>query len=207
MLQLKTIDSDTYLLLQELSKSNYLNDFALAGGTSLALQIGHRISVDLGFFTLAAFDSVKLLDQLATDYNISNATVANNTLSLYINFNKNNIKVEFLRHDYTLLKNYLTSSNIRLYAIEDIAAMKLNAIANRGSKKDFYDVYELSKIYSIPELLDFFKEKYLDLNAFTVIKSLNYFEDADLEPDPMSLRDESWEMIKRKVRNKVNKSF
>ena len=56
-------------------------------------------------------------------------------------------------------------------------------------------------------MLDFFKEKYLDLNAFTVIKSLNYFEDADLEPDPMSLRGESWDMIKRKVKNEVNKSF
>ena len=207
MLQLKTIDPNTYLLLQELSKSDYLDDFALAGRTSLALQIGHRISVDLDFFTLVEFDSVKLLDQLATDYDISNATVANNTLSLYISFNKNNIKVEFLRHNYTLLNNYLSSSNIRLYSIEDIAAMKLNAIANRGSKKDFYDVYELLKIYSISELLDFFKEKYLDLNAFTVIKSLNYFEDADLEPDPMSLRGESWNMIKRKIRNEVNKSF
>jgi len=207
MLQLKTIDSNTYLLLQELSKSAYLNDFALAGGTALALRLGHRISIDLDFFTQAVFDSVKLLDQLAKDYHISNAMVDKNTLSLYINFKGSNVKVEFLRHDYKLLRSFIFENNIRLYAVEDIAAMKLNAIANRGSKKDFYDVYELLRIYSLPELLDFFKEKYQHFNAFTVIKSLNYFNDADMEPDPMSLGDANWNTIKRKIRNEVNKNF
>ena len=207
MLQLKTIHQDTYLLLQELSKLGYLNDFALAGGTSLALQLGHRISVDLDFFTLAAFDSIVLLDQLKTDYDISNVTTANNTLSLYIRYSSQNIKVEFLRHNYKRLNNYVKNDSILLYSKEDIAAMKLNAIANRGSKKDFYDIYELLKIFSITELLDFFKEKYHDMNAFTVIKSLHYFEDADLEPDPMSLRNESWDIIKKIIRNKVNRSF
>ena len=207
MLQLRTIDSDTYSLLQELSGLDFLNDFSLAGGTSLALQLGHRISIDLDFFTLVEFDPEELLDQLRQSYKINNASLSTNTLSLYIRSNKKNIKVEFLRHNYKLLKKIQIVNNIRLYAIEDIAAMKLNAVANRGSKKDFYDIYQLLHKFSITELLDLFKEKYKSSNAFTVIKSLNYFEDADMEPDPMSLIDVDWNIIKKRLSKEVNENF
>ena len=207
MLQLKAIHKDTFSFLQKLSKLVYLNDFALAGGTSLALQLGHRISIDLDFFTLEIFDSLELLERLNKDLKISNATTAKNTLSLYIQFNGKNIKTEFLRHDYKLLKDHTEIGDIRLYSVEDIAAMKLNAIANRGSKKDFYDVFELLKSFSIVELIDFFKEKYSTLNAFTVIKSLYYFEDAELEPDPMSLNKVSWTKVKEKIKIEVNRNF
>lgn len=207
MLQLKTIHKDTYLLLQELSKLDYLKNFALAGGTSLALQLGHRISIDLDFFTLEKFDSVKLMGKLSDDFEIRNIVSAENTLSLYINYNNNNIKVEFLRHNYKQLNDFLKIDEIKLYAVEDIAAMKLNAIANRGSKKDFYDIYELNKSFSIIELVNFFKEKYANQNAFTVIKSLDYFEDADLEPDPMTLKDINWMQVKEKIKTEVIKNF
>ncbi len=207
MLHIDSIDQDTYLLLQELSSLNYLKEFALAGGTSLALQLGHRISIDLDFFTIDEFDSEKLLDHLISDFEVSNVTIAKNTLNLYIRFNQKNIKVDFLRHHYKLLDKYISKDKIRLYSINDIAAMKLNAIANRGSKKDFYDIYELLNSFSIMELLEFFKEKYQRLNAFTVVKSLDYFEDADLEPDPMSLKKINWKLIKEKVSNEVQKNF
>jgi len=128
-------------------------------------------------------------------------------LSLFVEFNSQNIKVEFIRHNYKILNSFLEYENIRLYAVQDIAAMKLNAISNRGSKKDFYDVFELLKIYSINELVDFFKEKYDVFNAFTVIKSLNYYEDADLEPDPMMLKKTSWKEVKIKVTMEVNRNF
>ena len=207
MLQLKTIDPDTYLLLQQLSESDYLKDFALAGGTSLALQLGHRISIDLDFFTREVFDSLELLEKLEADYELSNVTTAKNSLSLYIFFNKKNIKVEFLRHNYKQLNNFLINNDISLYSIEDIAAMKLNAIANRGAKKDFFDIYELLKTYPITDLLDLFKEKYVSQNAFTVIKSLNYFIDADKEPDPMNLKTVSWNQVKERIKSEVNKNF
>lgn len=207
MLQLRTIDSDTYSLLQEISGLDFLNSFSLAGGTSLALQLGHRKSIDLDLFTLHEFDSEKLLDQLLHNYKISNASLSTNTLSLYIYSNKKNIKVEFLRHNYKLLKEIQIVNNIRLYSIEDIAAMKLNAVANRGSKKDFYDIYQLLNKFSITELLDLFSEKYKSSNAFTVVKSLSYFEDADLEPEPMSLIDVDWNTIKKKLSKEVSENF
>jgi len=94
------------------------------------------------------------------------------------------------------LKSLLTTNGIRLFALEDIAAMKLNAVANRGAKKDFYDIHALLSRFSLPELLGFFEDKYQKMNSFTVTKSLAYFDDADLEPDPMSLMNLSWEQIK-----------
>ena len=81
--------------------------------------------------------------------------------------------------------------------------MKLNAVANRGAKKDFYDIHALLSRFSLQELLDFFAKKYQTMNRFTVIKSLAYFDDADLEPDPMSLMAISWEQIKADMKQRL----
>lgn len=207
MLQLNTIHNNTYLLLEALSKRDYLKDFALAGGTSLALQLGHRISIDLDFFTLKEFNSEKLMDQLNSEFDIRDINLAKNTLNLNVHFNDQDIKVEFLRHNYMLLDKYLVVNNIRLYSIKDITAMKLNAIANRGSKKDFFDIYELLHKFLIVEMLDFFKEKYKNYNGFTVIKSLSYFEDANVEPDPMLINNVSWTQVKKRLISEVNNNF
>ena len=207
MLQLNTIHNNTYLVLEALSKRDYLKDFALAGGTSLALQLGHRISIDLDFFTLKEFNSEKLMDQLNSEFDIRDINLAKNTLNLNVHFNDQDIKVEFLRHNYMLLDKYLVVNNIRLYSIKDITAMKLNAIANRGSKKDFFDIYELLHKFLIVEMLDFFKEKYKNYNGFTVIKSLSYFEDANVEPDPMLINNVSWNQVKKRLITEVNNNF
>lgn len=207
MFQLKSIDKDTFLLLKNLAQRDYVYDFSLAGGTALALQLGHRISIDLDFFTDKEFDSNQLLEQLKVDFIITNATTAKNTLNMFIDFQGKSIKVEFLRHHYPLIGDYINNDGLRLFSIKDIAAMKLNAIANRGSKKDFYDIYTLLLSHSITELIDFFKLKYQVINAFTVIKSLTYFEDAGLEPDPKTLEPITWEDVKRKIKMEVNRCF
>ena len=77
--------------------------------------------------------------------------------------------------------------------------MKLNAIANRGAKKDFYDIYSLLETFSINELLSLFENKYPEINSFSVLKSLNYFDDADMELDPISLVDANWKSVKKKI--------
>lgn len=74
--------------------------------------------------------------------------------------------------------------------------MKLNAITNRGAKKDFYDIYELLQQYSLFKLINLYKQKYPERNVFTLIKSLSYFDDANVEPEPISLRKISWKDIK-----------
>lgn len=196
MLQLKTIHQDTFELLTELFAGNDLNAFALAGGTALALQLGHRISIDLDFLTGKEFDSFALFERLSESFDVENSSTARNSLSLFIKRQGSSVKTDFIRHNYPSLKPLLTANGIRLFALEDIAAMKLNAVANRGAKKDFYDIHALLSRFSLPELLGFFEDKYQKMNSFTVTKSLAYFDDADLEPDPMTLMNISWDQIK-----------
>lgn len=90
-----------------------------------------------------------------------------------------NIKVDFVNYRYKWLTDPLIENEIKLASMQDIGAMKLNAIAGRGSKKDFVDLYFLLERFSLKELIDFYKEKYPDGSEFLVLKSLSYFEDAD----------------------------
>ena len=207
MLQLKSIDQDTYFLFKNLVQKDYLNHFVLAGGTALALQLGHRISIDLDLFTIREFDSNHLLEQLNADFKVNQASAAKNTLNMFIDYKDQRIKVEFIRHNYPVIDDFIEEDGIRLYSIKDIAAMKLNAIANRGSKKDFYDLYALLSRYSLVDLVNFFKNKYQVNNAFTVIKSLTYFADAELEPDPKSIAPLNWDDVKGKIKLEVHKCF
>jgi predicted nucleotidyltransferase component of viral defense system len=92
---------------------------------------------------------------------------------------------------------------IRLVSKKDIAAMKLNAIAGRGSKKDFIDVYQLLKDFSLVEMLAFYSQKYPNGSEFMVLKSLLYFDDAEIEPDPIMLIPISWNQVKERIINEV----
>ncbi len=203
MLRLKSIHPATSALLQSLSSLPELQNFSLAGGTALALQLGHRISVDLDFFTRQPFDSNRLFEFLRNIFTVGHCSQSVNSLSLFIEFQDDEIKIDILRHNYPLLRPIQKVEHIQLFSLEDIAAMKLNAIANRGSKKDFYDIHALLARFSLSELLTFFEKKYKQMNSYTVVKSLVYFADADLEPEPISLFNTSWDDIKENLRNTV----
>lgn len=199
MLQFKTVNKDTLNLLKEISAIKALNLFALAGGTSLSLQLGHRISIDLDFFTREEFNVENLISILKQNFDLSDISENTNSLSLFIKTQSQPVKVDFLRHNYPILKELIIVNGIRLFSVADIAAMKLNAVTNRGAKKDFYDIYELLQHYSLYELINLYKQKYVDRNIFTLLKSLVYFEDANLEPHPVCLRHISWEVIKKQI--------
>ncbi|WP_089239403.1 nucleotidyl transferase AbiEii/AbiGii toxin family protein [Belliella buryatensis] len=92
-------------------------------------------------------------------------------------------------------------NEFRLASKEDIGAMKLNAIAGRGSKKDFIDLYFLLNEFSLEELIGFYRDKYQDGSEFLVLKSLSYFADADTEPTPLMLKDANWDKIKNQIAN------
>lgn len=203
MLQLKTVHKGVFTLLDALNSQEKLQNFALAGGTALALLLGHRISVDLDLFTTDRFDSDALFEHLRDSYEVRSCSRSANSLSLFVKLQEEEIKVDLLRHNYPQLRPVKSIDNIRIFSLEDIAAMKLNAIANRGAKKDFYDVHALLQCFQLKELLGFFQQKYEQMNSFTVVKSLVYFDDADQEPDPVSLSDVSWVDIKRKIENEI----
>lgn len=200
MLQVKAIESNTLELLKTLSSKKYLNSFFLVGGTALALQIGHRLSIDLDFFTNADFDSDKLIIELQNDFNITILQKSQQTLISEVN----GVKVDFIRFRYPLLNPIIEHECIKMASVEDIAAMKLDAICARGSKKDFYDLYYLLKKYDLKSLLQFFSHKYPHQTTFYVLRSIAYFEDAELQPEPLVFdKNITWDKVKKFISKNI----
>jgi hypothetical protein len=181
MLQKAAIEPHALELLKALQADSMFSGFHLAGGTGLALQLGHRLSVDLDLFTVKEFDQEFYFEYLEKKYNFSADYRANNTLKGSIE----NVKVDFITHCYELVRPVVSEEFIRLYSKEDIAAMKINAIAGSGTRsKDFVDLYFLLKEFSVMELLNFYDKKYIQRDEFHVLKSLNYFDEVNLADWP-----------------------
>lgn len=196
MLREESVDRSTLELLRQLQQKEYLKGFYLVGGTALALIMGHRKSIDLDLFSSFNFESVQLLDNLSADFSFALFFSANNTLKGSIN----QIKVDILAHRYPLVCDPVMIENINILSVEDIAAMKLNAIAVSGQRvKDFIDLYFLLEIFSIEEMIGFYKMKYAQFNEANVLKSLCWFEDVDLSDWPVLLKSPKlrWETIRK----------
>jgi predicted nucleotidyltransferase component of viral defense system len=197
MLHLTTVDTTTYLLLQDIFKTEVIkNNFALAGGTSLALQIGHRKSIDLDIFCTHQFDVKELEIILTTNSDFTFAYTGNNSRMLFGNIN--NIKCDFVNEPATLLEPFTVIDGVSFFSVKDIAAMKLHTICGRGKKKDFFDVYALLQLYSRETLIDWFTQKYDEKQLFFLWRSILYFEDAENDPDieGYSPFTKKWEEIK-----------
>jgi len=196
MLHYETVDEVTLGLLKQLQSLSILSEMRLVGGTSLALQIGHRKSIDIDLFGNLSADYENLVDELKTLGEVVSLKNSKNIHSLLIN----EIKVDIVNYEYKWLTNKITTDNIHLASIEDIAAMKLNAIIGRGSKKDFIDLFFILKDYSLETLIDFYTKKYNDGSTFLVLKSLTYFEDADMEEMPFMFNNIDWQTIKNNIK-------
>lgn len=196
MLRFDAIPEPVKTLLDRLASHEALGDFSLGGGTSLALRFGHRLSVDLDYFTVREFSPEELFGSLGLD-GASVIGRAANSLTVDVG----GVKLDLLRHAYRMLEPEEKSDGITLLSLADVAAMKLNAIANRGSKKDFFDLAELLDHIAIRRMIGFFSEKYPATDPFTVIRSLAWFEDAETEPDPVPLAGQTWSSVKVKVRD------
>ncbi len=182
-------------LLRKLMKEDLLSPFCLVGGTALALQLGHRVSVDIDLFTDQAFDVLPITEMLRDNFSIQSLETAKNIVRGEVG----GIKLDIMAHRYPTIGVPVLMDGIRMANLKDVAAMKLNAIANRGSKKDFWDYAELLHHFSRDEMLGFFAEKYSDENVWYVEKSLSYFADAEEEPDPRDLKNRIWEDVKKTV--------
>ncbi len=160
----------------------FKDDFYLAGGTALALQLGHRDSIDFDFFIENNIDTIKLfseIEEVFQQYPIKKVQEEKNTLTVIIN---NNIKVSFFTYKYKLLNKLIEEENLQLASIEDIACMKLNAIVNRSTMKDYVDLYFILQNTSIEILLDKCVIKFPSLDTNLILKSLVYFDDIIEEP-------------------------
>ncbi len=202
MLQYRTIYPTTLELLRKLLLLEELQDFFLVGGTALALQLGHRISVDIDMFTLNDFNSDELISKLSKHISISSISKSKNSLSLEVLDTSGNdevVKIDLIKYSYPLINTVVEIDSIRLLSIEDIIAMKLSAVTGRGAKKDFYDIFFLLKNYNLEVMIKYFKFKFPNTNVFQVLKSLTYFDDADLEPDPITIKNIEWDTVKKTI--------
>jgi Nucleotidyl transferase AbiEii toxin, Type IV TA system len=180
------IKPSTFKLIQQLQALPDLKDFYLVGGTALALQLNHRNSIDIDLFTANEIQNDKIIDYVSSQ--ISRFDVLYNFRNTVIGY-VNKVKVDFITHNYPLINSPVTEEGITFLSLQDIAAMKLNAISNSGKRlKDFIDVYYLLEHFSLNEMIEFYSIKYPKFNPLIALRAVGYFEDIDPEMDPPKLK-------------------
>lgn len=196
----KALPENQKQALALLGKSQILKDAYLAGGTALALQLNHRESIDFDFFTSKDFLPSQIVVQLSEIGRFTQEKIEPGTIIGGFE----NIKFSLFHYSHSLLKEPIIFSNIKIACLEDIAAMKLVAICDRGTKKDFVDIYFLLQKFSLAQILEFYDQKYkkLEANKLSILKSLTYFVDTEDEPMPKMIKQVSWGKVKAFIRNK-----
>lgn len=195
MLHTKSVTPRLLDLLKFLMSQETFSHYMLVGGTSLALQTGHRVSVDIDLFGKQELDELSFSTVLK---GFGNTTIVHKTPNIII-YQIDGIKLDIVNYPYPWIREFQTVDNIRLASKEDIAAMKLAAITGRGSKKHFIDLFYLLKQYSLNEMLNFYEQKYPDGSRFMVLKSLTYFDDAEQEVTPKIFDPLDWSQIKTSI--------
>jgi hypothetical protein len=194
----KVLSKDAKNALGLLGKSGLLNTAYLAGGTALALQLNHRYSYDFDFFTSEKFDEgilVQRITELFSNFKLERKDWG--TILGYLG----EIRFSLFFYKYSLLFKTHKFLDINIADIKDIAAMKIAAIADRGTKRDFIDLYYIfneAKIITLEEALKLYNKKFkaLSQNKIHIFKSLVYFEDADKDKSPKMIKLVSWSKIK-----------
>jgi len=177
----ETIEPGSLELVRKLLLLPELQGFMLVGGTALALQIGHRKSVDIYLYTQEPFSAERLYNLLEDSFGFELSYLQNNTLKGIIG----NTFIDVMTHNHPLVSNPLSFNGITLASIRDIAAMKLNVISGNGTRiEDFIDIYFILKNLSFEEITRSFGIKYGKRNEFHALKSLTYFDDVDTQSWP-----------------------
>lgn len=201
MLQFKTIEPGTLKLLKELQSLHFLQEARLVGGTALALQLGHRKSIDLDYFGKIDVEPESLRKILSETHSIT-IVQESKDINIYL---IDGIKVDFVNYRYSWIDAPVNDNGVVLAGIKDIAAMKINAVIGRGTKKDFIDLFFLLRRFTLQEMLDMYIQKYPEGSLFIAMKSLSYFEDAESDPMPVMLSPADWNTVKAKIRKTIAK--
>lgn len=201
MLHIETIEPATLELLKKIQSIPEFQRTRLVGGTALALQIGHRQSVDLDFFGIVPYDTTTLVQLLS---GLGNIIVLQDSPAIHI-FLINGVKVDFVDFKFPWRQEPLEEDGVRLAQLEDIAAMKVTAAIGRGTKKDFIDIATLLQIYTLKQILDFYQSKYPNSSLFMATKSLLYFDDAEKDAMPRMFSNLTWEETKQMITSAVEK--
>ena len=201
MLCLETIASETLALLVRIQSLPEFAQVRLVGGTGLALQLGHRISVDLDLFGSWPQDAdLHQALRSAGETRKSSGSASGRLLFFYVD----GVKVDCVTYDeYPWLEPAIEENGVRLAGVRDIAAMKINAITNRGTRKDFVDLAFLLERFSLNEIFGFYMKKYPEANPALALRSLSYFVDAEMEPLPRMLKPFDWKEAKSRISEAV----
>ena len=185
-------------LWEKLVGAKLANRFYLAGGTAIALQLVHRESIDFDFFTQSKFDVDKVSRTLSTLGHLQIDLLEEQSIVARLD----QVKVSYFHYPYPLLDETIFLEGIKIAKIADLVAMKIIAIAQRGTKKDFIDLHMiLSSGWNFEAIFDAVNRKFLDTNynRMHLLKSLSYFDDAEEDPMPKMLKETSWGQVKREL--------
>ncbi|SHE79507.1 Nucleotidyl transferase AbiEii toxin, Type IV TA system [Bacteroides luti] len=207
----ETVSDALWWTLKQLMEIEVLLPFRLVGGTSLSLQLGHRISVDIDLFTDVEYGSIdfdqidrKLQDKFSF---VEMQYEGNNSFgkSYFIGQNEDDIVKVDLFYTDKFIRPVLVYDSIRMASIEEITAMKMEVIGQNGRKKDFWDIHELMDVMSIKQMIELHSERYPYTFTPEYLKNkLIDFQYADADFDPICLKGKYWELIKQDIEEEVS---
>lgn len=198
MLQKQTVSPDCLQLIYDLMDISTLNKFRLVGGTALALQYGHRKSIDIDLFSGESFDNNTILMSLESSLfpeRIEN--VRTYPFGFFCEIKE--IKTDFMYWGHSFITEPIMLEGIRCASSKEILAMKLHATTSRRTKKDFYDIALLLEYFTIADGISLFEEKYPEYDSSSVIKQLVSFEEADKSDNPEMLIPLTWQQVKETI--------
>ncbi|MEO3404564.1 nucleotidyl transferase AbiEii/AbiGii toxin family protein [Mucilaginibacter sp. CAU 1740] len=199
MLRKETVEPATLELLKKIVSMPEFEQFRLVGGTALSLLYGHRLSIDLDFFTDQPFDK-ELIKETLND-NFGQVISENDRYKSIYQCIIDNVKVDFVSVKDPFAYPAQIIEEIPLADIRDLVALKLNAVKGRGVKKDFWDIAKLLQFYSFENLFQFYHDRYTYDDTFAVIRSVVYFADAENTITPVSLDGMTWDKVKQTITN------
>lgn len=194
----KCLPSEAWELLKKLDKTVRTHKCVLAGGTGLALQLGHRISVDLDFFTEKTFSTEKAFQEMRR-LGLNPRVLEESEGSLTVTID--GTKVSLFRYPYPFIEKMKDADGVPVAGVIDIASMKIIAVSQRGAKRDFFDLYFILQDIPFWKIAENMGKRFGNdrINPVHIGKSLVFFNDADMDPDPRLLcKDKpSWEKVKK----------
>lgn len=191
----KVLSAEAWKTVRSLASGGWLDSWVLAGGTGLALHLGHRYSEDLDLFGTQPFDPAELAQSLSMIGRVRVQQIAEDTLHLELT----GLRVSFLRTQAPLLFPGTSYRRLTVADPRDIAVMKVIAIGGRGSRKDFVDLFfYLKSGGTLAGVLSLVDRRYqeVDFNTYHLLKSLVYFTDAEEEPMPQMIKPLAWDAVK-----------
>ena len=191
----KTLPEHAQAALAILSTAPILKSAYLAGGSALALHVGHRKSHDFDFYTRESVRAEDVARELGKIGNFK-TTLMEPPHTLLGEFNR--VKFSLFRYDYPLIDVISEFQKVKIAGVKDIAAMKLSAICGRATKRDYVDIFTISKMHSLEEQLKWYKKKFGQFgnNLYVIIKALDFFQDAEADEMPNMFTQVSWEEVK-----------